>query len=137
MKDIELIKADLKQCYGTEGYHYNTLTKQVGVVYTDGVKKMIEVCEASWLLDIILSYQYKCRFDESLRDRQFWTLTVNQEEKTAVIKCERDTNDVYITQKIEFTDFPLPEMRVWLSGGSCMIEGELKKVLVAMLPSEY
>jgi hypothetical protein len=137
MKDTELIKAELAQCYGTQGYHHNALSKKVGVVYTDGVKKMIELCEAAWLFDIILSYQYKCRLDEDLSDRQFWTLTVNQEEKTAVVKCERDTDDVFITQEIEFTDFPLPEMRVWLSAGGCIIDDEPQIVLVAMLPSEY
>ncbi len=105
---------------GTEGY-----TKYPGgLKLTDGVVQLAQGGDCFWLLDIIWSYQPKCRKDSMLQDMQFWKLNVNGSE--AVVTCERDTDDVAIRQKIPFTDFP--------------IQGETKLYVVndvVMLPSEY
>lgn len=70
--------------------------------------------------------------EDSLRYMQFWTLKVDTDEGTAVLICERDTGDLAIKHEIEFTDFPLDEIKVWLEVG--MVGDE--QALVAMLPSE-
>jgi hypothetical protein len=104
--------------------HYRHWTGHL--VYTDGVKFLAENAGhgAYWLLDAIASYQPECQKDAMLRDFQVWTLTVAP-NKSAVLKCERDTNDVALTQTIEFTDSPLPEIKLYVQNG------------VLMLPSEY
>lgn len=134
METVANIEKALAQCYGTEGYHYNALTKMVNMVYTDGVKVMADLCEAWWFLDIIVSYQRRCMKDKMLQEHQFWTLTVK--DNTAVLKCERDADDVFLTQEIEYTDFPLPEMKVWLELGETSFGNGPQRVMVAMLPSE-
>ena len=69
-----------------------------------------------------------------LRDMQFWTLSVK--DNSAALICERDEGDIVIRQNIEYTDFPLPSIRIWLEAGAAIIDGTERSVMVAMLPSE-
>lgn len=46
-------------------------------------------------------------------------------DNSAVLTCERDTDEPMITQEIPFTDFPLAEITLYLCDG------------VLLLPSEY
>jgi len=122
------IESGLGQFTGTECYH-RLSALHLGLVVTDGVKFLAQEAGAFWLIDAIASYQPKCRKDASLRDFQFWTLDV-AEDHSAVLKCERDTDDVAITQRIPYTDFPLKQARVWVQPGD-------ERTWVAMLPSEH
>ncbi len=98
---------------------------------TDGVKYLADNAHCYWLLDAIGSYQSELAKhpDNRLQGIQFWKLVVNA-DKSAVLTCVADSGEpAVVTQKIEMTDFPLPEIQVWLG-----IEG---KSWIAMLPSEY
>jgi len=120
----------LANYYGSE-----TFTRYLGdLVLTEGVLAMAEAVGAFWLLDLIWSYQPKLRSDEQTREMQFWTLTVG-EDKSAVATCERDTDDVVIRQKIEFTDFPktAKPIRIWVERAG---DPDGKTFYVVMLPSE-
>ena len=117
-----LTQADLSQFRGTDKYYRHFLRK---FVFTDGVKYLADTASAHWLIDAIASYQPQLLSDPMLQEFQVWKLTVNSDNNTATLVCERDTDVVVITQNIEFTDFPLPEVRLYLCA----------KVL--MLPSEY
>ena len=77
----------------------------------------------SW--DAIASYQPKLLKDIMLREFQHWILKVDLDNQKAQLICERDSNDVVLTQDIEFTDFPLEQIRFYV----------VSQVL--MLPSEY
>ena len=158
MKTANEIQNELSQYYGTEGYRFNSITKMAGMVYTDGVKAMADLCGAWWLVDAIASHQPKAMKDPMLRDMQFWTLKRIPEEpepglntlgavlKTknggkrkpaAILICERDSGDVAIKQELEYTDFPLDEIKIWLeAGGTSFGDGVQRRVMVAMLPSE-
>jgi hypothetical protein len=115
------LEADLCQFTGTEAYHkFSPFSK---LVLTDGVKYLCEKAGAYWLMDAIASYQKRCNADEMLRAFQIWTLTV--EDSSGTLKCERDTNDVAITQNIPYTDFPMPSVKLYCIDG------------VILLPSEY
>lgn len=59
-----------------------------------------------------------------LQQFQAWKLTVNPNH-TATLVCERDTDDVVLTQAIYFTDFPIDNIILYVVLG------------VLMLPSEY
>lgn len=114
---------DLKQFYGTS-QHCKHWLKQF--FCTDGAQYLAQEMKAYWLLDAIASHQTKeLLSDNMLKDFQIWKLIVNQREKTAKLICEKDTNDVVITQDIAYTDFPLSKVKLYLVGG------------VLMLPSEY
>nr|WP_193565343.1 DUF6876 family protein [Microcystis aeruginosa] len=55
---------------------------------------------------------------------QFWKLKVNP-DNSAVLTCERDTDDIACEQKIPYTDFPIKEIRLYLinmgSGGGVLM----------------
>jgi len=119
----------LDQFSGTEGYH--RLSPLHGrLVATDGVKYLCEQAECYWLLDAIASWQHKALRDPKLREMQFWTLQVN-DDRTAILTVARDAGDIAFHQDIEFTDFPLPEVKIWVGPGGP------SDTFVAMLPSEY
>ena len=93
---------------------------------TDGVLYLAEQGGAHWRLDAIASRQLdpRVRDDRMLQQIQFWKLTVNP-DRSAVLVCERDSEDVAVTQEIPFTDFPLELVTIYCQGG------------VLLLPSEY
>jgi hypothetical protein len=125
---------------GTEHYYQHPFGH---FVYTDGVRYLAETAGAYWLLDAIASWQ----IDSAVRAApvQFWRLHVNP-DRTAVLEAaeERDENGQplhaataadrnahrwtagpLVRQEIEYTDFPLPSIDLWLIDG------------VLLLPSEY
>jgi len=114
MKTAEEIKVELVQCIGTQHY-YKHWTGFFN--YTDGVKILAEFAECHWLIDAIASYR-------RIEPFQVWELQVNK--KSAVLTMKEDSGlPVVVKQEIEYTDFPLDNMTLWL------IEG------VLILPSEY
>lgn len=117
-----LTQADLAQFTGTENYYQHWLKR---FVYTDGVYYVAETGGAHWLIDAIASHQPELLLDSMLRQFQHWILKVDLNNQKAQLICERDSDDVVLTQDIEFTDFPLDEIRFYV----------VSEVL--MLPSEY
>jgi hypothetical protein len=102
------------------------------VVLTDGALTLAQEAECFWLIDVIASYQPKCRKDDMLRQMQFWDIKVTG--SSAVVTCSRDEGDVAISQKIPFTDFPFDAYRLYVAQ---QYLDENKYVMVVMLPSEY
>uniref|UniRef100_UPI001D014B85 DUF6876 family protein n=1 Tax=Nostoc sp. MG11 TaxID=2721166 RepID=UPI001D014B85 len=89
----------------------------------EGVKHLAQITQCYWLLDAIGSYQHQLQSNPRLRDFQVWRLVV--ENKSSTLICEEDTDIEVLRQSIPYTDFPLPEITLYLA----------QKVL--MLPSEY
>lgn len=117
-----LTQSDLTRFSGTDNYYQHWLRR---FVYTDGVRYVAEEGGAYWLIDAIASYQPKLLKDQMLQEFQHWILNVDLNRHAAQLICERDTNDVILTQDIEFTDFPLESVSFYLTQG------------VLLLPSEY
>ena len=123
---------DLSYCTGTEGYTRFGLSKAMA---TDGALRMANLCGAFWLLDAIASHVPSAKKLCGQVDMQFWTLRVDTEHSTAILyvsdgnKCTEEK-----VQTIEYTDFPLSEIRVWV-GFQEFGERDVRPVL--MLPSEY
>jgi hypothetical protein len=116
-----LTKQDLQQFTGTMQYHRHW----TGLLFTDGVAYMAEKGGAFWLIDVIASYQRKEPF-------QVWQLHVNKAavrengDPMAVVTMIEDTGQPEIVrQEIPYTDFPLPEIKLYLIDN------------VLLLPSEY
>jgi hypothetical protein len=124
MKDSEnrLTEGDLSQFTGTSQDYAHPL----GVVYTNGVQYMAEHGGGHWLIDLIAAGQFDSRIlnNPMLQQIQFWTLTV-KDDRSALLGCERDSDDVAISQEIPFTDFPLKTLKLYYQAG------------VILLPSEY
>lgn len=115
-------ESELSQFIGTSQYHQHPL----GVVYTDGLQYMAERGGGYWIIDAIAAWQSDARIyrDPMLQQIQFWILTVD-DDGSALLRCERDTDDIAVSQTIPFTDFPLKTLKLYFQGG------------VLLLPSEY
>jgi hypothetical protein len=99
------------------------MTRHQTLFVTPGVLNHCQKHQAFWVLDLIWSYQPHCRQDAMLRQIQFWVLAVRP-DKTATIRCDRDSGDTAITQEIEFTDHPSGEYRFRWEGGVVMLPEE-------------
>lgn len=133
--EITLKKEDLSQFYGTDGYfRWSRLFRQH--VLTDGTKHVAEAGQAYWLFDAIASHHpkvmKKAQVDPRLREIQFWELKVK--DRSAVLTCRADSGvKPAIRQKIEYTDFPLENIK-FMVVPQPLENGET--VWVILLPSE-
>ena len=119
-----MLDIDLNNFTGTEAYYrWTPLSRSV---LTDGTKYVADKLQAYWLFDAIASH---IDFGESTKflDMYFSTLTVK--DKTGTLSIEDGNGGVVATQTFEYTDFPLPEIKIWSSYNG--------QFFVHMLPSEY
>lgn len=107
---------DLAQFTGDLERYRHPLNRHV--IYTPGVQYLAEQAGAYWLIDAIASYfgsplmRRAMEKDSRIRFMQFWKLTVS--DASALLTAEADAGvQPFITQEIEFTDFPLPEIQIW------------------------
>ena len=116
----------LRNFYGTEHYYLHL----PGLVITDGVKFLADNAHCYWLLDMVWSYLPALR---KSRDTFFVVVLTKEGVETpgAVFSIQDDVppSKTYATQAIEFTDFPLDEIKMYL-----IRAGE---DAVLMLPKEY
>jgi hypothetical protein len=104
---------------------YRHWTKRIN--YTDGIHYLAEEAESYWLIDAVASWQLDKKIcnNQMLQEFQIWILKVDIEKTSAVLTCYEDTDKPILKQEIEFTDFPLEEIKLYV------VEGTL------MLPTEY
>lgn len=124
---------ELRGFTGTDEWHRHGLNRRL--IYTDGVQYLAEAAGAYWLIDIVASYvgsnQWRTalRQDERFEGMSFWTLTVKDRSGKVSARVDSDC-PALIVQKIEYTDFPLDEISLYL----CQADEQLWTL---MLPSEY
>ena len=100
---------------GTENYYKHWL----GIQFTDGVKYVAEEASAYWLIDAIASYQSKLTHEEF----QTWTLKVNNDQSWTLSATDGNDN-LLVKQLIEYSDFPLPKIDLFLSHKILMLTSE-------------
>ncbi|MDM3846081.1 MAG: hypothetical protein PT116_13790 [Aphanizomenon gracile PMC638.10] len=133
MISAQELQQSLKHFTSTNNYYRHLL----GIRYTDGVQYLTEEAQCYWLIDVIASHQTKRLLaDQMLKDFQLWLLVVGDNHEfikpkphhQAVVTCWRDTPNVGIKppvrQDIDFTDFPLSEIKLFLCQGVLMLPGE-------------
>ena len=121
--DIYLLKRTLKEFRGTELYHKHLFPGKSPILLTDGCAFVREKCKAHWLFDAILSYQS----DPRIRNVKFqiWILQRLKKDLSWELKCLEDTGKKQIkTQIIEFSDFPIDSIRIWLIDNVCLLPSE-------------
>jgi hypothetical protein len=111
----------LRQFSGSENWYRHSLNRKV--LYTDGAQYLAENGGAYWLLDSIAIAQAHTEV-VAAEEFQVWTLKVNP-DSTALLTCDDGNGHVVHDQSIPFTDFPLPEVKLYFCND------------VIMLPSEY
>jgi hypothetical protein len=124
-----LKQSDLAQFTGTETWYRHGLVPKV--LYTDGARYVASEGGAYWLLDRIAAGQ----LEPHIRREEFqvWKLVkVNGDQ--AVVSAtdggkEGREPKVLMSERIEFTDFPLDEISFYVES-----DGEYRTIL---LPSEH
>lgn len=116
---ISLTEEELCQFTGSEKLYSHSF---LNYKYTDGVRYLAQKGQAYWLIDTIVAWQTK----DSLRREffQVWKLTVS-EDCTAILEATDGNDNQLVRQEIEFTDFPLSEVILYLIDN------------ILLLPSEY
>jgi hypothetical protein len=123
-KDMEFEKltlSDLTGFTGTETWYRHPVVKRI--LYTEGVRFMSVKAGAYWLIDEITFGQYHPRV--KTQEFQVWTLSVNLLESTGTLTCDDGNGRVLCSKQIPYTDFPLEEIKIYLTNN------------VILLPSEY
>jgi len=117
------IKDRLAQHHGTENY-YRYKILWVDALYTDGVRDMAQICKAYWLIDAVMSYQ------GGLKDEEFQVWTLKKiEYKTKdgfywLLQCTDGNGKALRKQKIEYSDFPLDEMKLYFTNNMLLLPSE-------------
>jgi hypothetical protein len=114
-------ESDLLQFTGSENWYRHGINRNV--LFTDGAKYVADHGGAYWLLDAIAIAQAHDR-KVAAEEFQLWKLAVAANH-TATLTCEDGNGNTVYTQKIEFTDFPLPVITFYFANN------------VIHLPSEY
>jgi hypothetical protein len=120
MSSKTLRASDLMQFTGSACWYRHPLNSSI--TYTEGARYVAEAGGAYWLLDAIVAHQLDARV--SGEEFQVWTLKV-ADDRSALLTCEDGDHQPVTSQAISFTDFPLPEITLWVQNR------------VIFLPSEY
>jgi hypothetical protein len=121
--NIDEIRNELAYCTGTDKYHEYKFGP-MRYLLTDGIMTLAERCGAYWLIDLIVSHQLSPHV--RLEPFQVWELTPNKTTAGAKTTCTDGNGHKLASQRIPFTDFPLPEgIKVYMADN------------VILLPSEY
>jgi hypothetical protein len=115
-----LVEGDLDQFTGSETWYQHNIIRTV--TYTDGAKHVADAGEAYWLLDEIALAQ---RYDRKVAAEGFqvWKLAVTNH--VGMLTCDDGNGNIVKAKEIPYTDFPLPEIKLYCTDG------------VILLPSEY
>ena len=124
---MTLSEADLRQFTGSEQWYRHGLVPKI--TFTDGAKHVADAGGAYWLLDEMALAQ---KFDKKVAAEEFqvWTLlrddaALGKTGNGATLTCDDGNGNVVASKHIEFTDFPLPEVKLYCTDN------------VILLPSEY
>jgi hypothetical protein len=124
MDSPENIRNVLGCCTGSENC-WKVFPNDDAPKITDGVKAMVELCGAFWLVTAVASWQIKDRVRKE--PFQVWKLVLDSDRDSggAVLICE-DGNDKEIArQEIEYTDFPLSEgITLYFTDGILLLASE-------------
>ena len=110
---------NLSQFIGTENY-YRITTRHL---LTDGSKYLAEEAQCFWLMDAIASHLPKLFQDH------FAVASLTVDGSSAILMLDDGNGNVFARQKIEYTDFPLDQIKLY-----CGFDGEHWAI---MLTSEY
>lgn len=112
----EELERNLAQFTGSEEYHkFSHFTR---LLATDGVIYLAQSAECFWLLDILASVQNMPK----IRRAEMQVLKFDTASK--MVRIEDGNKNVLYKQKIDYTDFPLDEITIWVEGNIVLLPSE-------------
>ena len=118
----EDLQTNLRQFTGTESYERWSILFR-NFVLTDGTKYLAENAGAYWLMDAIASHF------PAYRDEGFVVAKFTKKNRAWLLLLEDGNDNILASQKIGFSDFPLPEITLYVIPQDGL--------WVILLPSEY
>jgi len=120
MIDTENLSRELMHFTGSESYFRHGIVREV--VFTEGAKFLADRAGAYWLLDEIALCQ---RYEERVAAEEFqlWTLAVNLDQ-TGIITCDDGNGQVVYTKRLEYTDFPMSEIKLYCINNTILLPSE-------------
>ena len=119
MTEKTLTKADLHNFTGSTFVYRHPLAREI--VYTEGVQYVAEHGGAYWLIDEIVINQANPAV--AAEDFQVWRLAVAA-DKTATLRCGDGNDRMVFTKHLDFTDFPLDEICLYLIHNTILLPSE-------------
>ncbi len=119
MEKPEIILENLAHFCGSESLYRHSIGGK-SLLYTEGVLYLTESCESYWLLDIILSYQDS----QILKDEDFQIWNLTKHEDQWIVSCLDDDNNLLLDYDIEYLDFPLNSMKLWVVNQTLLLPSE-------------
>ena len=124
--DVHALQIKLLHCVGTSKLTRHNLVRNL--LLSEGAILLANEAGAYWLLDAIASWQIDAR--ARAEPFQTWDLRVDTATRAAVLSMtDGNSTDAIIRQEIDWTDFPLDGMTLWL-----VVDGDIR---VMLLPGEY
>jgi hypothetical protein len=93
-----------------------------GLVYTAGVKFLRDRCRLSWLIDLIVAWQWRALRDPDLAIFQLWELLPCGGLR--VVRCSKDSETVAFRLPAEKHDSDLDYVSLYVQGGVLMLPSE-------------
>ncbi len=115
-----LTAAALRQFTGGETWYRHQLNRLV--LYTEGAQYLAQHGGAYWLLATIAIAQTHNKA-VAAQPFQVWTLKVNP-DSTGLLTCDDGNRNIVCSESIPFTDFPLPEVKLYFCNNVIMLPGE-------------
>ena len=103
---------------GSESFYKHQLSK---IIYTDGVKDLVQTCKAYWLIDLVVSHQFAPKVKRE--SFQVWDLKRVQNDVFTIL-CTDGNHNKITSQEIPFSDFPYDLATIWLVDGCIMLPKE-------------
>jgi hypothetical protein len=116
------IKRAMRQFTGTERYWKHLYPSHSPLLLSDGCRYVRDELECHWLFDNILIYQNDTRLKGV--NFQTWELHQSRKDLSWLLTCKDSNLKPLISQVIEFSDFKLDYIKLYVISG------------VALLPSE-
>lgn len=122
MAQSPLTQEDLVNPPWSETHYIHKLT---GLKYTEGVRNVAVKGGAYWLLDKIAILTWFGQHDLHPNSSDFacWKLKVGAGSNNS-LRCEDGNGNRLYEERIEFTDFPLPEIAIWREGDVFLLPSE-------------
>lgn len=114
-----LDESELANLTGSEQWYRHWLGKSL---YTDGAKHVADQAGAYWLLDEIAISQTRPKV--KAEEFQVWTLKVDVEKHKAMLTCDDGNGNVVFTKRIDYTDFPLAEIKFYCTDNTILLPSE-------------
>ena len=120
------LAAQLAQFTGGDTFTHHALIRTI--LMTEGVVYLAQHAQAHWLTDAIASYFHDARAEQE--EFQVWQMSVDTGTRRAILfMTDGKSTKPIITQSLDYTDFPLDGITLWLVASG--------NHWVLMLPSEY